>query len=127
MIGEFARFLGVGGFCTALQYLILIALVSLAAADTAIASSIGFSLSALVNYQLNRRYTFQSQRSHRQAVPRFAVVLGVGLLLTYSLMHTFANGFGLHYLLAQIGTTGVVLIWNFSINRLWTFPSGSRN
>ena len=127
MIGEFVRFLTVGGVCTALQYLILIALVSTAATDTAVASSIGFSFSALLNYQLNRRYTFRSDRSHRQAAPRFLIVLGVGLLLTYSLMQMLANGIGLHYLLAQVGTTGVVLIWNFGINRLWTFPAQPRN
>ena len=34
---------------------------------------------------------------------------------------------GLHYLLAQFVTTGIVMLWSFWANKLWTFaePRGS--
>jgi len=27
----------------------------------------------------------------------------------------------LHYMISQLGATGMVLVWNFLGNRLWTF------
>ncbi len=47
--GQFLRFLLVGGLCTALQYLVLVAGVELGGADPLIASGAGFVLSAALN------------------------------------------------------------------------------
>ena len=36
-------------------------------------------------------------------------------------MWLLAAKLGLHYLLAQLVTTGLVLVWTFAGNRFWTF------
>lgn len=118
---QFVSFLMVGGLATALQYLILIALVQLGSADVVMASSIGFAISAIFNYLLNRRMTFRSSRAHTQALPRFMVVACTGLILNALCLSLLHDQVGLHYLIAQVIATIVTLVWNFVLNRLWTF------
>jgi putative flippase GtrA len=119
---QFVRFLMVGGACTAFHYLVLIGLVHLGWAAVP-ASSLGFSLSAVLNYALNRRLTFRSDAAHRRAVPRFALVALSGLALNAALLGLLHDGLGWHYLLAQVFATVGTLVWNFTLNRVWTFST----
>ena len=86
-----------------------------------IASAVGFVLGAFVNYILNYRYTFRSTKNHREAMTKFMAVALAGLILNTFIMAMATGYFALHYLLAQILATGLVLIWNYSVNLLWTF------
>jgi putative flippase GtrA len=118
-------FLGVGAFATALQYVILLAGVELLGASPVVASATGFTVSAVANYLLNYRYTFRSRRRHVSAALRFALVAAAGLLLTAGLMEVLAHRAGLPYLWAQVLTTGVVLVFNFTAHALWSFAKES--
>ena len=81
----------------------------------------GFVVGALVNYFLNYHITFKSAKSHHEAMPKFFAVALVGFAMNTVIMGVTSESFGLHCLLAQVISTGVVLIWNFTGNRLWTF------
>jgi len=118
---QFVTFTGVGALATGIQYLILVLAVQFLKTDPVLASSTGFAVSAAVNYMLNHRVTFRSNLAHRQAVPRFVAVVCLGLGLTALLMDLGVHRLGLHYLAAQIVTTGFVLVWNFIASRRWTF------
>jgi putative flippase GtrA len=87
-------------------------------------SGLGFVLSAGVNYWLNRRFTFRSDAPHAGVAFRFAVIVIAGLLINLALMHVLSGTLAWPYLLAQVLTTGVVLVWNFSGNAFWTFRGG---
>lgn len=117
---RFLRFLTVGATATLIQYAILALLVEAFGIDPALASATGFALSAVANYSLNRSFTFRSSVAHRIAVFRFAAVVVLGLAVTYGLMHAL-TWIGMHYLLAQVITTIVVLLLNFTLGSLWTF------
>ncbi len=119
--GQAARFLVVGAAATALQYAVLFALVQAAGWNAAVASTLGFAASLWLNYALNRRYTFASDRPHAQALPRFLVIASGGLLLTAVGMQIAVEHVGLNYLVSQLIVTGVVTIWNFVLNRCWSF------
>jgi putative flippase GtrA len=120
---RFVRYLVVGGIATAIQYAILILLVrGLGMAPTP-ASSIGFVLSAGVNYLLNYRFTFQSNRPHGPAAAKFAVLAGTGLLINAVIMHLMTRA-GAQYLIAQVCATGAVLFFGFIGNTIWTFGAG---
>ena len=118
---QFFKFLLVGGTCTALQYLVLWLLVHFAQFDATLASSIGYVLSACLNFHLNHRITFGSGAPYGKAAASFALVAGIGLTLNAALMKALTDGLGLHYLLAQVLTTGIVLCWNFGANKWWTY------
>jgi putative flippase GtrA len=120
---ELLRFLLVGGFCTLLQYLILIFGVEALGADAVLASGTGFLASAAVNYLLNRRFTWASQVSHGIAVQRFIAVLAIGFALNVLGMRLLHGYLGWHYVLSQVFTTVVTLLWNFTGHRQWTFAS----
>ena len=76
---QFLRYAIAGAAGTAVHYLVLIALVQGASVAAVPASTAGAVAGALVNYRLNHRYTFESDRSHATA----AVLGGVpGALAT---------------------------------------------
>ena len=120
---QFMRFVLVGGLATALHYAIMILLVQTNRLNVVAASSTGFAIGALVNYALNRTFTFASNRSHVQALPRFMVAAASGLAINAALLWLFHVPGSLHYLIAQVLATVGALLWNFTLNRLWIFPS----
>lgn len=122
-LARFVRYLAVGGIATAIQYILLILLVRAFDMAPTPASTIGFALSASVNYLLNYSFTFQSVRPHGPAAAKFAVLAGSGLLINAIIMHLLVNA-GVRYLLAQVCATAVVLFWGFIGNTIWTFGVG---
>jgi len=116
---SFGVFLLVGGFATALHYVLMAGLIALLGIQAVPASATGFAISAVVNYLLTARLTFRSKQAHTVTAPRFVVVAGTGLGLNALLLSLLLPG--LHLILAQLLTTIGVLIWNYSINGLWTF------
>ncbi len=118
---QFTTFAAVGVVGTLVQYVCLITLINLFGANAVLASSLGFILGGLTNYALNRRYTFRSRKTHREGMSKFFTIAFVGLLFNIIIMAIGVEILNLHYLLAQVVATGLVLFWNFTGNRLWTF------
>src|SRR5512145_2173194 len=83
---QFSKFAAVGSVGTLFHYLLLIALVSGFSVLPALATSCGAVLGALVNDWLNRVFTFQSERQHREALPRYLLMASVGLGLNALLL-----------------------------------------
>lgn len=123
---QFLSFATVGAIGTAAHYATLIAAVSLGLGPVS-ASAIGCTVGAAVNYVLNYHVTFRSRLAHRQSVPRFALIAAASLLLNTLLMAVGVDRLGLHYLVAQIFATGVVLCCNFALSRIWAFNETPRN
>jgi putative flippase GtrA len=121
IFSRFVYFTGVGAITTLIQYSVVIGLAQLRNASPVLTSAVGFILGAVVSYILNYRYTFQSTNDHSGAMIKFMVVALIGLILNTFIMAVATEYFSLHYLIAQIIATGLVLIWNFSVHLLWTF------
>jgi putative flippase GtrA len=113
------RFGLVGGVATGIQYVILVVLVH-AGVGPAVASAIGFVVSAFGNYLLNYHFTFRSRESHAPAAMKFVTLAAGGLAINFVLMHVLV-GAGWYYLLAQVLATASVFMWNFVGNSVWTF------
>jgi putative flippase GtrA len=118
---KFISFATIGAIATAVQYLVLIAGVELAGASATVASSLGFAVSALLNYWLNFHWTFAGASSHDTAAARFGVVAGSGFLINAGAMLALAKQPGLHYLAAQLLASGLTLAWSFSASHYWAF------
>ena len=115
------RFLLVGGATTACQYVVLTLLVELLHVKADVASPIGYGIGAAVSYVMNRFWTFKSDLPHAQSLPRFIVMIGVGLLLSFVMMHVLVDFAGIYYLLAQVLTTGIVMLSNYLLAASWVF------
>lgn len=120
LLEQFISFAGVGAIGTVAHWSVLVFLVQWLSTDPVLASFTGAVVGALTNYVLNYRFTFRSTKRHREAMAKFLTVAGVGLALN-SLIMAVCVGAGIHYLLSQVIATGLVLLWGFAGNRLWTF------
>lgn len=122
---QFIRFTGVGCISAIGHYGLLILLVQAAGVAAVPASAAGALLGALINYALNYRFTFCSDKPHAESMTKFAVVAALGLLLNTGFMWIGVALLGMHYLASQIATTILLLLWSFGANRFWTFRAAS--
>jgi putative flippase GtrA len=121
LIRQFTAFFGVGLAAAVAHYGLLIALVERGGIDPVPATLAGYVAGGLLSYVLNRKHTYGSDRPHREATWRFALVAFVGFLVTWFLMHALTVWLGGPYLPAQVITTGVVMLWSFMAHKTWTF------
>lgn len=121
MLRQLTSFVGVGLLATACHYSVLIALVQLAKMAPVPATLVGFCVGGCVSYILNRRHTFSSDRPHDEAAWRFAIVAVFAFGLTFLFMRVMVERWLWNYLIAQVLTTGLVMIWTFTANKAWTF------
>jgi putative flippase GtrA len=119
-LAQFLRFAAGGAVGTACHYVTLVLWVEAFGGAVVTGTLAGFCAGALVNYLIARRFVFDSDRPHGAALPRFALVAVAGAAIN-TVIVALLHGAGLHYLLAQIVATLVVLAWNFAVNRRWTF------
>jgi putative flippase GtrA len=126
--GEAIRFLifaALGALGTLAHYAVLIGLVEAGLAGPAVATAFGATVGAVVNYVLSRTIAFRSTRAHREALPRFLLVAGIGILLNPLLLAALIGLTGWPYLVAQVLVTLGLLAVNYAIHSRWTFrPSG---
>ena len=118
---QFILFSAVGAVGTAGHYATLILLVEVIRFDPTISSLVGAIVGAIINYLLNYKYTFRSDQPHHVAATKFMFIAVIGAGINTLLMFIFIQHLRLYYLLAQVITTGIVLIWNFLLNKIWTF------
>jgi len=123
LVGQFARFLLVGGGATLVHYTILVTLHRLLGIGALLATSLGFAIGALCNFFASYHFTYTSTLSMRRAAGRYAIATGAGLLLNSAVFWSMHVAGGLHYLAAQVAATMVVMLWSFGIGRMWAFAS----
>jgi putative flippase GtrA len=121
VLAQFIRFASVGAIGTVAHYLVLAALVQLVGIHPVGASAVGFAVGATINYFLNYFLTFSSNIPHHLGMAKFFTVAVIGLGINSLIMVITVDFANLHYLLAQVTATFLVLAWNFTGNRLWTF------
>lgn len=124
VIGQFVFYALAGAVGTLLQYSILYLLVEEFILDPVTASTLGAFAGAAVNYLLSHHWVFNSQRRHRETIAKFLAIGGLGWVMNATIMFLLATG--VHYLLAQVAATALVLFWNFLGNRFWTFADEQR-
>lgn len=123
---KFVRFCITGVLTAAVYFAALVALIEVAGAAPWLAGLIAFLIAISFNYVLHKRWTFESDRRHREAMPRFLVTVTIGGLLNVGILHALSAHAGFHYLAAQAVAIGCVLAWNFLMLDRWAFLGGLR-
>jgi putative flippase GtrA len=124
---QFLFFTLIGATTTATHYVILVSSVNISHASPVAASAFGFGLSALMNYALNYRITFSSNRPHLVTFAKFSTIAAAGLTLNTMVMAVAIGVLRIHYFRAQLTATALVLVWNFIGHRAWTFGAGEKH
>ena len=136
-VKRFAKFATVGAAGSVTDFAILNIMIQVLGASLAVANTISFTAAVLQNFTLNRRWTFPESRSRdpRRQMLQFAIVsivgLGINLLVVLLVHHSLEAvwmawfgpqiGYIVSYNFAKAFAIGVVLFWNFTANRLWTY------
>ncbi len=118
---QFSSFFWIGLLVVCVHYGTLIFLVEISKLAVLPATLVGYVFGGIVSYLLNRHHTFKTDRPHEEASWRFVAVAGVGFLLTSIFMWLFYETLHVPYLLAQLITTGCVMLWSFGAHKFWTF------
>jgi putative flippase GtrA len=110
--GLFATAVYIGGvWC-------FVELVGLAAVPASIAATV---VVIVTSYLVNRRWVFDTTRSHTSAFTRFVAASGLSFALNAGLMHLAVAVLGWPYLAGAALTAVVVPPINFVINYFWAF------
>jgi putative flippase GtrA len=117
---QFLSFVASGACGTAVHYLVLVLSVH-AGVQPVVASFAGAACGAVINYFLNFHFTFAGRAAHRSSAPRFVLVAALLAIVNTVLMFLFVHPLGVHYFVAQVMTTALVLGANFLVSRFWTF------
>ncbi|MGC9965165.1 MAG: GtrA family protein [Syntrophobacteraceae bacterium] len=125
-VSQLWKFACVGALATLIQFGILVLLVQRFGFDPVVASVIGYLVSVCFNYYLNCRITFKATAAHKRTVVMFGLTMGTGLFLNAVVMSFCLNILSLKYVFAQVVATGCVFVWNFTVNKLWTFRAAVR-
>lgn len=136
-VKRFVKFAIVGAAGSITDFTVLNVLVQAFGAPLVIANTVSFVAAVIQNFMLNRRWTFPESRERHASgqLAQFVVVsivgLGLNQLVFLSLHHLWDDywmnyygpdtGFVISYNIAKLFAIGVVLFWNFTANRLWTY------
>jgi putative flippase GtrA len=121
-IGQFMRYLLIGGTCAILDLLLLYIFVNYLHIWYLYAATASFITILLFGYLGMKYFSFRNyENNHRKQLTTFIIVALTGLALNIAFMFLFVSLMNLWYILASIMTKFIVLIWNFLANKKITF------
>jgi dolichol-phosphate mannosyltransferase len=85
---------------------------------------VGIEASIITNFILNDFFTFARQRAGKSFLGRllkFNLICLTGAGIQYGLLRLFTDVFGVYYLVSNIIGIAAAFIWNYFINRHWTW------
>lgn len=118
---RFIKFGLVGVLNTAINWIIFILLNSLGAYYI-ISNIISYSLSTLNSYIWNSKWVFKYNGDNiKETTFKFSILNIIGLILNTCILYVLVDILGLSKIIGLIITTGIVMILNYFINKLWVF------
>lgn len=125
---RFLKFAAVGAFGAVVDYAVLNLGVQVLRLPLLIANAISFTVAVLSNFTWNRLWTYPESRSEPllPQLGQFVLVnlagLGINELILFSLDPYVSRVWPRWgYNLSKAVAIGIVLFWNFGINRIWTY------
>lgn len=115
---EFVRFCLVGGVSLLVDMGVLYALTEFFGVHYLYSAGISFTVSVILNYWLCVVYVFKGAK--KQTPKQAAIFIGssiVGLGLNQLCMWFFVEIIFLHYMIAKLGATVIVTLWNYVMKR----------
>ena len=115
---EFVRFCFVGGLSLLVDMGILFGLTEFFGVNYLYSAGISFTVSVIFNYWLCVVYVFKGAR--KQTPKQATIFIGssiIGLGLNQLCMWFFVEIILLHYMIAKLGATVIVTLWNYVMKR----------
>lgn len=114
-IKQLIRFGTVGAIATVIDYGLMVLLTEKFGVRYLLSCAISFSVSVIFNYFLSIHYVFNvtHKASKGAEIVIFVFLSVVGLLLNQLLMWWTVERLAINYLIAKIGATAIVMIYNY--------------
>jgi putative flippase GtrA len=128
---EFIRYLVVGGTAFIVDYGLFYLTKNFVFTDLGdvgvyLATALGFIAGLIYNYVLSIHFVFNSAKARHKgrtmgAFMLFVLIGIIGLLMSEGGMYLFYGIVNIHYMIAKILVSGIVLIWNYVARKLLIF------
>ena len=122
MIRRFAAFVLVGGFCLAVNTVVLWLLTSVLGFHYLLSTVIAFASITPLGFLLNKVITFRTPRERAPIeLPRYFTAMAASFAANLLLMWLLVSVFGMWYLAASILVAVTLVICNFLTSDRWSF------
>lgn len=122
LAARFAVFVLVGGFCLAMNTLVLWLLASGLGMHYLLATLIAFFAITPLGFLLNKVFTFRTRREYAPIeLPRYFGAMAASLAANLGLMYVLVSLLGVWYLAASLVVAVTLVVVNFLASDRWSF------
>ena len=121
---QLSKFVVIGSISALINFLILYSFTEWLKVWYLISCILGFVISAIFNFLVNKFWTFNNLIKGRQALNqllRFSIVSVLGLVINILIIYSLTEFVGFDYRISWVFACLIVLFWNFGFNKFWTF------
>lgn len=121
LIEQIVKFGLVGFLCFFIDYGFMILLTEVFYINYLVSCAVSFTISVAVNYILSMLYVFQGKEnvSKTAEFAVFVVLSVLGLGINQLVMWVTVELLGIFYMIAKIGATAIVMVWNFVTRKIF--------
>lgn len=119
---QFLKFGTVGIFNTLITIVTFAVLVYIGL-NYILANIFAYALGVLNSFYWNKNWVFKAKSDSNKLLLKFITVNLVTLIINTSILYFLVNLLSLNTYLSQIIATGIGLIFNFVLNKKWTFET----
>ena len=118
---QIKNFLLVGFSVFLIDYILLYILTDIAGIWYLLSATISFIVSTIYNYFMSMRFVFKGRddRSKKNEFTIFFILNLIGLGINTLCMYVFVSKLKMHYMIAKILVTGIVMVWSFISRKLF--------
>lgn len=124
LLWRICKFGIVGGICFVIDFAVTYFCKETMKFNKFIANAMGFIVSVLVNFTLNRIWTFQSNSADIQLqFLKFIAISGFALLISSIIIYLLNVKIRLNFYLSKLIAIFIVMFYNYSMQALFTFTA----
>ena len=120
VIFEFVKF-GIVGFINTINDYLTYRLCLYISIEYRISTTIGFIVSSIIGYLLQKKFVFKSKASKKESLVKFYVVYGSSLLLKLILVTIFVELLHVPKKYAPLLTMFITIPYNFILGKIWIY------
>jgi len=121
---QLSKFVVVGSLSAAINFLILYSFTEWLSVWYLISCILGFIISAIFNFLVNKFWTFNNLIKGKQAFSqllKFSIIASSALAINTLIIYSLTEFVSFDYRISWGFACLIVLFWNFAFNKSWTF------
>ncbi len=120
---QFIRFAVVGGICTAVNYVIFIALINFTGIHYLAASTIGFLTGLVTGFYINKNWTFSRDEANKSYFIKYLLLYSFSLAVNLLILNFLVENYQVSEIFAQVVATGTTVLSNFFGSKMLVFKA----